>query len=416
MDIFLKHAKIIGKKICDDAIWYKSKCNWVASFAYVDEYDENNVTDISVANSTLDPYVYSGTSGIAYFLSFLYKITKDNDFRDACIGAINHAESKIQNSDPINDSGFYVGKIGVIYSMVQAGLNLNNASLVRRGYTLLQKLKFSYNLSLETLDGSSGSIPALISLFHYFKDEKILNLAKFMGDEILDKKVQEAVGWSWKTDGPQLIHNLTGLAHGASGIGHGLLELYFETEDKKYLEGANNAFAYEDYWYDKTNKNWPDFRDEYKTKGPVTSEYGFSVGWCNGAPGIGLTRIRAYEILKNKIYLKHAKNSLHTTKSVIRENLYNNYDYSLCHGLSGLCDILLYSQRITTNQEYRKLAIQIGMSGIKQFSNFSWPCGVINEQPPGLMLGLSGIGYFFLRLYDNTVPSILLINSPKSVE
>ena len=30
---------------------------------------------------------------------------------------------------------------------------------------------------------------------------------------------------------------------------------------------------------------------------------------------------------------------------------------------------------------------------------------------PDLMLGLAGIGYFYLRLHDPTIPSILLVES-----
>jgi hypothetical protein len=39
-----------------------------------------------------------------------------------------------------------------------------------------------------------------------------------------------------------------------------------------------------------------------------------------------------------------------------------------------------------------------------------WPCGVPGgAETPNLLLGLSGIGYFLLRLYDSTaVPTALL--------
>ncbi|HYP18471.1 MAG TPA: lanthionine synthetase LanC family protein, partial [Chloroflexia bacterium] len=40
-----------------------------------------------------------------------------------------------------------------------------------------------------------------------------------------------------------------------------------------------------------------------------------------------------------------------------------------------------------------------------------WPCGVMGGgENPSLMLGLAGIGYFYLRLYDpDKVPSVLML-------
>jgi lantibiotic modifying enzyme len=38
----------------------------------------------------------------------------------------------------------------------------------------------------------------------------------------------------------------------------------------------------------------------------------------------------------------------------------------------------------------------------------SWPCGTHSGETPNLMLGLAGIGYFYLRLAVPQVPSVLL--------
>jgi hypothetical protein len=39
-----------------------------------------------------------------------------------------------------------------------------------------------------------------------------------------------------------------------------------------------------------------------------------------------------------------------------------------------------------------------------------WPCGVPEGgETPNLMLGIAGIGHFYLRLYDPRTPSILLL-------
>jgi lantibiotic modifying enzyme len=38
----------------------------------------------------------------------------------------------------------------------------------------------------------------------------------------------------------------------------------------------------------------------------------------------------------------------------------------------------------------------------------AWPCGTHTGETPNLMLGLAGIGYFYLRLAQPQVPSVLL--------
>jgi hypothetical protein len=47
------------------------------------------------------------------------------------------------------------------------------------------------------------------------------------------------------------------------------------------------------------------------------------------------------------------------------------------------------------------ITIDSGMNAIKKYDNRVWPCGISGGQTPNLMLGLAGIGYFYLRLYDN---------------
>ena len=39
----------------------------------------------------------------------------------------------------------------------------------------------------------------------------------------------------------------------------------------------------------------------------------------------------------------------------------------------------------------------------------SWPCGTRAGETPNLMLGLAGIGHFYLRLYEPSIPSVLIL-------
>jgi len=89
-------------------------------------------------------------------------------------------------------------------------------------------------------------------------------------------------------------------------------------------------------------------------------------------------------------------------------------DYSLCHGLAGICELLIYAHEIFTNDQnrYKSLATDVGIYGVKKYASpgLPWPCGVHTGETPGLMLGLAGIGYFYLRLTNSSkIPSVTII-------
>jgi hypothetical protein len=57
------------------------------------------------------------------------------------------------------------------------------------------------------------------------------------------------------------------------------------------------------------------------------------------------------------------------------------------------------------------MAHEVGDVGIESYAakDLPWPCGTHEGETASLMLGLAGIGYFYLRLNDATVPSLLLL-------
>ena len=62
--------------------------------------------------------------------------------------------------------------------------------------------------------------------------------------------------------------------------------------------------------------------------------------------------------------------------------------------------------------ELREAAEKIGYAGIEQFESarFPWPCGVPGaDETPCLMLGTGGIAYFYLRLANPALPTVLMV-------
>ena len=144
--------------------------------------------------------------------------------------------------------------------------------------------------------------------------------------------------------------------------------------------------------------------------GPQVST-SLQIAWCHGAPGVALARMRAFSRFRSMHHKDEALAALATTARAVRTGLASqNENYSLCHGMAGNGDVLLRAHRMLGENvpDALDLAHRVATLGIQLYARTGnvWPCG-IPQETPGLMLGLAGIGYFYLRVADSDVPCIL---------
>jgi len=205
----------------------------------------------------------------------------------------------------------------------------------------------------------------------------------------------------------------TGFSHGAAGVGHALLELYRAVGDTKYRAAAEQAFRYERRWFAADVGNWPDFRNGFERRRSIGPPFSYGTSWCHGAPGIALSRLRAFEILDDDGCRDEAIVALKTTHETTAEALLGvGVNFSLCHGMAGNADVLLEGYRVlgAERSSDHVLAREVAQRGIDDAGGRrGWLCGTGGGETPNLMLGLAGIGYFYLRLYDRRIPSVLLL-------
>jgi len=125
--------------------------------------------------------------------------------------------------------------------------------------------------------------------------------------------------------------------------------------------------------------------------------------WCYGEAGIALSRLRAGEVLGDGSHQADATIAVATTRRHVLARLpFAIDDLSLCHGAAGAADVLLSAGDTDT-------AISLGRVALERHGEHGdWPCGVYGTTP-GLFRGLSGIGWFFLRLHDPAIPSPLVL-------
>ena len=306
----LSGANDIGEYLVRTAIWYDNYCTWLGS---------STTPEKQIVYSALGPDFYSGTSGIALFLAELYRLTKDKSFRITSLGSIKHSLSYADAINPSRRRGFYGGWIGIAVVATYVAKILQEKNIVHKTRLLLDRLsKGNVENEFDIMDGSSGGICGLLILKDLLNDESLINLAIEYGNELLSTAARSKIGFSWRSLGESNFKNLTGFSHGTSGAGYALLELFSSTKRAIYLEGARQAFNYERHWFDKEANNWPDFRkvQDKKIKQRKYSKQ-FMTAWCHGAPGIVLSRIRAYEILKDNLYKKEADSAFKLSKKML---------------------------------------------------------------------------------------------------
>jgi lantibiotic modifying enzyme len=262
--------------------------------------------------------------------------------------------------------------------------------------------------------GRAGGVVALLALARFLADPRLLEWAARLGAELVATAERDDGACSWAAPGADGDANLTGLSHGAAGVGHALLELHLATGEAPFRETAVAAFAYERALFDAAAGNWLDVSAPDET-GAAAEVRRFVVAWCHGAPGIALTRVRAVELLDDDDCRAEAIAGVGTTREAVRDDLAaGSGNYSLCHGMAGNAEILLLAHPTLDEgrHEDRALAVEVAEAGIERYAaSGRWPGGQPEGETPGLMLGLAGTALFYLRLHDPSVPSVLLMGA-----
>jgi lantibiotic biosynthesis protein len=401
---FLETADILGAQLCRDAIWAGNRCNWVGPSM---EFVEGAWRPIHRA---FGGTIYNGTSGIALFLGRLSALTGVREHRRCADAALEQALSYGCDVPPNSRAGFYSGLTGIAYAAFELGRT--DAALGLLKGLLAEDLG---DHDLDVISGSAGAIPLFLLMHARCGADFLMELAVRHAWHLLRSARQDGDTWSWNTLRAASGQDLTGFSHGTSGIAWALMELFARTGDSRYRTAALRGLAYERRCFNALQGNWPDFRTANE-RNPPGGEPSYSIAWCHGAPGIGLVRLRAAEILREDWCRGDAETALRTVSPYLTEEGLGNQNYSLCHGAGGNCELPIQAAQVLADDRPRMMAERVGWYGIEAFRNrrVPWPCGVAGAgEAPNLMLGIAGIGYFYLRLYDPIRnPSVLMLEQP----
>lgn len=400
-------AASLARRLCDDAIWDGQRCSWVG-FTSAQTRGSRRPTF-----GALGPDLYEGTSGIALFLAEAACQLGDERALHTALGAVRTAvaatNTDVADGAPI---GLYCGSIGVAFAAARIGTICGQPDLLETARHLAhsgvgQGQRCSDNA---LVGGHAGQVVGLLALGGLLADLELVAPAIRSGERLLNAARRHTCdAWSWPFSADRRRRGLTGFAYGAAGIGHAFVELYAATGDHRFRDAALRAFGYERLWFSPVHDNWPDLRTA--VRGHRVDPDAYRHEWCYGAPGITLSRLRAFAVLGEPILRDEARRGLRTTLRAARQVVQAGpVDYSLCHGVSGQADVLLVgAQRAGEGGPELDQVVTAVTWGSAAYvrRRRPWPCGIPGVEVPGLLLGLAGIGYFHLRLDSaGTIPSI----------
>ena len=153
-----------------------------------------------------------------------------------------------------------------------------------------------------------------------------------------------------------------------------------------YVDAGRRAFAYERMHFDEERGDWYDLRRS------VTRRDGgrhFSNAWCNGAPGIGLSRLGSWVALGGDDDALLGETYLALSSTLRNFGAVGND--TLCHGRSGNAELLL---RFAREREEPAFQLEANLHAQAQWRRLAsapdWPRVDDGHQPlTGLMVGIT---------------------------
>jgi lantibiotic modifying enzyme len=412
-DTALELASEIAASINASAFVDGDQCNWMATVQRGGAVRNN----AEFTYETLGPDVYSGTAGVALFLAEWHGVSGDRESGERAAQALRHAMANRATMQSRMRCGFYSGPTGLAWVLARSAVLLGREEFAHAAVGELDRMMTEPDdpFLLDVISGAAGSIGPLRVLAESLGKRHLIDEAVRLGDRILSAAIATDQGLTWGVEatGFATAKPLTGLGHGAAGIGWALLELFDVTGEARYRDAAREAFRYEQSLFSTSRSNWPDLRYSDATSEGAS----FGVGWCLGAPGIGLSRMRARS-LDNTAAAQYDADIAASLHNILQFGDacadIGRSDFSLCHGWAGLGDILMTLTSHPAADTDEKLIDRIVSEGAAANRGHpaGWRCGMQRGSTPGLLLGHAGIGHFFLRLANPAVHSVLLIHPP----
>ena len=394
-------ARLVGNRLLATALTDGDRICWLGLGLVADKV-------WMLGPSAMD--LYNGISGIALFLGRLARVTGDPAYRQAAdlAATMMLREGRAWLAEPA-DATLGVGGFdhlgGAVYALSHLAAVLDRDDLLdtATGLAAAMAAHTADSREYDIISGTAGGLLALLSLHRMTGDPDLLAGAGAMAAHLTAgaRPVADGVGWhgALYVDRP-----LAGFSHGASGIATALARWDRHRGTGEHRATVDAALRYERTLYDETTGNWRDLR-------PDAPPGRGMVAWCHGAAGVATARA---ELLGHATDDDLVRDDLRLASAALRDphNLLHNH--SICHGDLGNAEAAWVVAAAVGDDALARHAATLTAAAVADVEAGAWRCGVPRGvATPGLMCGLAGIGYAFLRLADPAgVPSVLSLEPP----
>jgi lantibiotic modifying enzyme len=239
----------------------------------------------------------------------------------------------------------------------------------------------------------------LLKLYDATADATVLERARACAKRILSRQIESGEargGWALPGQPP-----LSGFSHGAAGIAYALVKLHAITDESDLLHAARAAVAFERTLFVPSAANWS------RTNAPPDRlPASLRATWCQGAPGIVLSRLGMLDALGSAVVGEDLDAALETTAC----HPVNTIDH-LCCGNLGRADALVVAGSRLDRPVLRHIALhRAGQVAARARRTGTW--ALPEDGGPyrhGFFQGRAGIGYTLLRFaYPGALPAVLM--------
>jgi type 2 lantibiotic biosynthesis protein LanM len=396
---FVAEAIRLGDMLAAAAIRVGDSAAFIGFTPLDDAYGEIRATGLDL---------YSGTTGIAVFLSALAKFTGESRFVALATAALGPVRAIEQAADGGAATarragiGGAEGIASVVYGLVRIGGLMDDpepVALAGRLARFIDADLIDSDHAYDVMNGAAGAVLGLLAL-HQADESSALARAVACGEHLLRgcrKDARGNTGWRTFSDAAAF---LTGFSHGAAGIALALLRLHRATGDARFRNAASDALRYERRVFLPARGNWPDFRFTTDEAAEQPCQ------WCHGATGVGLARLACLGLGEDDaVVAAEIDAALKTTLAAPPSPV----DH-LCCGNFGRLDLLLSVGRLRDRADLIDAARERARQYVERAAIAGGYGGLGGDDAlhPGLFLGIAGIGYELLRLAEpHALPSLL---------
>jgi type 2 lantibiotic biosynthesis protein LanM len=345
----------------------------------------------------LDLGLHDGHCGVALFLAALARITGEAAHRELALAALRPVRPSVGEPRLLDLTvrrigiGGGLGLGSIVYSLVQISRLLDEPRLIADAAhfaVLISPQRVEEDDALDVVLGSAGAMLGLLKLHEATGDPAVLDRARLCGDHILARqRITDGRRGGWiGVEGREL----SGFSHGASGIAYALTRLHAHTGEADVLEAARAGTTSERQFFVAEAGNWA------RSASPADrSPEHMRCTWCQGAAGIGLTRLGMLDTLDSEDIREDLEIGLRTTAA----HALDATDH-LCCGNLGRAEILF-----TAGERLGRASLQeAGLRTAGRVLRRARRTGEYAVEDKagtyrhGFFQGSAGIGYTLLRM------------------